>query len=231
MDQKVFAEYLEKRYHDQINYYERASGKNQKKYKNYQWLLIILSTLTTILAALPEAFYLKYVVVVTAGLVTIFTAALKTFQYQELWTNYRSTIEDLKPEWYYYLFNIKEHGYGAEGIDNETKFVENVETILKGEHKNWSTKMNSANSKQQEELQNLLDKMIREKFKTQRTDPSNVTTAVETENSVEVTGTDKTEEKTTRQTNVESTETETGDDKIIEPEENTDEGTGNEKKA
>ena len=52
MDATIFAEYLEKRYQDQLNFYKNASAKNQKKYKNYQWMLIILSTITTILAAL-----------------------------------------------------------------------------------------------------------------------------------------------------------------------------------
>ena len=71
MDASTFTDYLEKRYKDQLNYYEETSGQNQKKYKLYQWLLIILSTLTTILAALPsDKFDLKYFIVVAAGLVT-----------------------------------------------------------------------------------------------------------------------------------------------------------------
>jgi hypothetical protein len=41
MDASLFNEYLEKRYYDQIKYYSSASAKNQKKYKNFQWILII----------------------------------------------------------------------------------------------------------------------------------------------------------------------------------------------
>jgi hypothetical protein len=136
MDTATFNDYLEKRYYDQLKFYESASAKNQKRYKRFQWTLIILSTLTTIMAAIPrEEFDLHYAVVATAALVTILTSALKTFQYQELWVNYRSTIEQLKPEIYYYNFNAGE--YGQAGIDKEVLFITRVEQILNKEHDGW----------------------------------------------------------------------------------------------
>ena len=151
MDKATFETYLKDRYEDQINYYEKASGKNQKKYKNYQWLLIILSTLTTILAALPSGkFELKYIIVITAGLVTVLSSALKTFQYQELWVSYRATIEKLRPEIFYYNFNIGD--YGQTGTDKESLFVTRVEGILSKEHDSWPTfkqLMNAAGKQEQ----------------------------------------------------------------------------------
>ena len=136
MDKSTFDEYLTKRYQDQINYYEKASARNQQKYKNYQWLLILLSTLTTILAALPNGkFELKYIIVLTSGIVTILSTALKTFQYQELWLSYRKTIEQLKPEIYYYQLHVGD--YSQPGVDRETLFVSRVEGILGKEHEAW----------------------------------------------------------------------------------------------
>jgi hypothetical protein len=137
MDANTFNEYLEKRYQAQMIYYSKAAGKNQKRYTNFQWMLIILSTLTTIMAALPrsENFNLQYAVVVTAALVTILTSALKTFQYQELWVSYRATIEQLKPEIYYYHFNVGD--YGKDGADKESIFISHVEAILSKEHDGW----------------------------------------------------------------------------------------------
>ncbi len=170
MDSATFAEYLEKRYQDQLNYYEKASGKNQKKYKFFQWTLIILSTLTTIMAALPRSdkFDLQYVVVFTAALVTILTSALKTFQYQELWVNYRSIIEQLKPEIYYYHFNAGD--YGQAGIDKESLFVTRVESILSKEHDAWPVYKKLINSdgkqgQQNDNLQKKPDDLITENFK------------------------------------------------------------------
>ena len=135
MDSETFKEYLEKRYYDQLNYYEKSSGRNQKKYKNFQWVLIILSALTPVLAALNEDFKLQFLVVIVSAIVAILTTGLKTFQYQELWANYRATCEQLKPEIHYYNFNVGP--YGMTGVDKEALFISRVETILDKEHQGW----------------------------------------------------------------------------------------------
>lgn len=155
MDKAAFNDYLEKRYYDQLKYYSSSSKKNQKRYKNIQWILIILSTVTTILAALPRTdhFDFKYLIVVTAALVTILTSGLKTFQYQELWVNYRSFAEQLKPEIYYYNFSVGD--YGKEGTDKESLFVSRVEQILSKEHTEWPAvkKTSDQNNPQQQQEQ------------------------------------------------------------------------------
>ncbi len=136
MDSKTFQEYLDKRYYDQLNYYEKSSGRNQKRYKNFQWILIILSALTPVLAALELAgFPLNMLVIIVSALVAILTTGLKTFQYQELWANYRTTCEQLKPEIHYYNFNVGP--YGIAGVDKESLFISRVETILDKEHQSW----------------------------------------------------------------------------------------------
>ena len=136
MDKEAFNEYYEKRYRDQMDYYDRSSMKNQKKYRRFQWILIVLSAITPILAAIDwEKFNLQIVVVVVSAIVAILTTSLKTFQYQELWVNYRATHEQLKPEIHYYNFNVGP--YGAPGIDKEALFISRVETILDKEHQGW----------------------------------------------------------------------------------------------
>ena len=49
--------------------------------------------------------------------------------------SYRSTIEQLKPELFYYNFNVGD--YGQPGVDKETLFVSRIESILDKEHKSW----------------------------------------------------------------------------------------------
>src|SRR4030095_2908153 len=116
MDNEVFREYVENRYKNQMSYYSKASDKNQNKYKQFQWVLIILSALTPILAAFIDRWPdLQIPVVIISAIVAIITAGLKTFQYQEMWVNYRATNELLKPEIYYYNFSVGP--YGEEGID------------------------------------------------------------------------------------------------------------------
>ncbi len=134
MDKDTFNEYVETRYKGQLGYYSKASAKNQTRYKQFQWILIVLSATTPILAAFdPQRMQLPLIVI--SGLVAILTAGLKTFQYQELWINYRATNELLKPEIHYYRFGVGP--YAEEGIDKETLFVSRVESILDKEHVNW----------------------------------------------------------------------------------------------
>ena len=127
MDKAVFDEYVENRYKKQMAYYSNASAKNQKKYKLFQWILIILSAVTPVLAAMngltlshAEQIYtigsqvIQILLVVVSSIVAILTTGLKTFQYQDLWVNYRATYEQLKPEIYYYEFNIGP--YAAAGL-------------------------------------------------------------------------------------------------------------------
>ena len=148
MDKAAFDEYVENRYKHQMEYYSKASSKNQKKYKLFQWILIILSAVTPVLAALngvtwshEEKTYnissqlLQILLVVISSIVAILTTGLKTFQYQDLWVNYRTTYEQLKPEIYYYEFNIGP--YAEIGVDKESLFVSRVEAILSAEHMQW----------------------------------------------------------------------------------------------
>ncbi len=208
MDPKVFDEYLVNRYEDQIGYYEKASAKNQIKYKSYQWLLIILSTLTTILAALPsDNSRLKYFIVITAGAVTILSSALKTFQYQELWISYRSTIEQLRPELFYYKFNVGD--YGQTDIDKETLFVTRIEGILGKERESWPIYKNllgGGSQQAMDELQIKLDELAREKFKTKKPGAAVVEPPADIENTETGTETDVANVAET-----EGTDTNTGD--------------------
>jgi len=160
MDKALFDEYVENRYKKQMQYYSNTAAKNQKKYKLFQWVLIILSAVTPVLAAMSgftwsheEKTYtigsqiLQILLVVVSSVVAILTTGLKTFQYQDLWVNYRATYEQLKPEIYYYEFSVGP--YSVAGIDKESVFVSRVEAILNAEHVQWppAKKLNESQNK------------------------------------------------------------------------------------
>lgn len=147
MDKETFSEYVENRYKGQLGYYDKAAGKNQKKYRTCQWALIILSALTPILVALDTTWmYQKITVVIVSATVAILTTGLKTFQYQELWVSYRSTYEQLEPELHYYSFGVGP--YSSADTDKEALFVNRVEAILDKEHASWpAKKMNEEKNK------------------------------------------------------------------------------------
>jgi hypothetical protein len=157
MNKATFDDYVENRYRHQMEYYSKAAGKNQKRYKLFQWILIVTSAITPVLAALNGKKFgnfspdLQMLVVFVAAVVAILTTGLKTFNYQELWINYRSTYEKLKPEIYYYEFNIGP--YSADGLDKESLFVSRVEAMLDAEHTLWppAKKLQDSNQKSRSE--------------------------------------------------------------------------------
>ena len=147
MDKATFDDYVTNRYMKQMEYYRDTAAKNQKKYKLFQWTLIVLSAVTPVLAALSSVSWFQdkdanaigvqlihILLVIVSSIVAILTTGLKTFQYQELWTIYRSTYEQLKPEKYYYDFGI---GQYATAENKESLFVTRVEAMLDREHANW----------------------------------------------------------------------------------------------
>ncbi|MEO6330100.1 MAG: DUF4231 domain-containing protein [Ginsengibacter sp.] len=164
MEKAIFDDYVAKRYMGQMEYYSTTSAKNQKKYKLFQWTLIVLSALTPVLAALSGVTWsrnnvtnnfgaqlIQILLVLVSSIVAILTTGLKTFQYQELWAIYRTTYEQLKPEIYYYEFSIGP--YAASGVDKESLFVSRVESILNKEHVQWppAKKIQEAQEKQKPE--------------------------------------------------------------------------------
>jgi hypothetical protein len=153
MEAEAFKHYVENRYEPQMKYYSGASAKNQLIYKRYQMVLIILSAVTPVLAALKgikikfidsgNSLDLNVLVLVVSSIVAILTTILKTFNYQELWIISRTTLEKLKPEKYYYEGSVGP--YGESGVDKEALFVTRIETILGAEHGQWPPAKNLDN--------------------------------------------------------------------------------------
>lgn len=135
MNTEDFKKYLKERYEDQINWYDKKSIWNQKKYLRFQWTVIVLSAITPVLVAIvPEA--TRWPAVVISALVAIGTTSLKTFKYQENWINYRTTCETLRKEIYFYTAGVGEY----KDIDErESLFVERVESLTSRENTMWLT--------------------------------------------------------------------------------------------
>jgi hypothetical protein len=140
MDKELFNDYVKNRYNDQMAFYDKNSVKNKTRYKTLQWTVIVLSSLSTAMAATGNIKQLQFLIVISTLLVAILTTGLKTFNYQELWVNYRNTTEQLKPELYYYEFRVGP--YAEKGINREALFVARVESILDKEHASWPASKN-----------------------------------------------------------------------------------------
>ena len=138
MEQNKFSDYLAERYEDQIDWYDGKAAAQQKMYRWMQWTVIVLAALTPILIEInlnkATANGFDHLPTVTAAVVAILTAGLKTFKYQENWINYRTTCETLRKEKHYYDAEIGD--YGTAG-DKEALFVDRVESLISRENTMW----------------------------------------------------------------------------------------------
>ena len=147
MNREDFQKYLKERYEEQINWYDKKSIWNQKMYRRFQWVVIVLSAITPVLVAIvainPEANETSWLLTKTSwlavgisALVAIGTTGLKTFKYQENWINYRTTCETLRKEIHFYKAAVNEY---KDTEDPEALFVERVESLISRENTMWLT--------------------------------------------------------------------------------------------
>ena len=119
------------RLEDQLGWYDRRSGDNQRRYK---WLKLLE---IAVAASLPVVAAVHSPVWVTGGLaavVVVLEGAQHLFQYQQNWITYRSTAEALKHERYLYLAKA---GPYAEG-DRHRQLAERLEGLVSQEHAKWT---------------------------------------------------------------------------------------------
>lgn len=138
MDAEDFKKYIEERYEDQINWYDKKSIWNQKMYRRFQWAVIVLSAITPVLVAIvairPEAKETSWFAVAISALVAIGTTGLKTFKYQENWISYRTTCETMRKEIHFYKAGVSDY---KNTEDPEALFVERVEALISRENTMW----------------------------------------------------------------------------------------------
>ena len=104
-------------------------------YKNIQWCVIILASITPILVVIGGTWE-RWCAVIISVLVAIGISALKVFKYQESWINYRTTCETLRKEIHYYNAGIDDY---KKSDDPMAIFVGRVETLISRENTLWLT--------------------------------------------------------------------------------------------
>lgn len=152
MNDEKFEKYLEGRYSDQVNWYDRKSARNKKFYCIFQWSVIVLSaTLPVLVVSLSNDH--KWISATLAVILAIGTAGLKTFKLQENWINYRTMAETLRKEKYFYDAGIDDYSdpSGANAL-----FVERVEALISREHSLWITVHQPKDKKESEQSRGVL---------------------------------------------------------------------------
>jgi hypothetical protein len=137
------------RLEEQISWYDRKSGSNQRAYKRIKIVEIIAAAVIPFAAAFNSDF--RYVAYVTGSLgviITILEGLLHLNQYQENWTAYRSTCEALRHEKYCFLAKAADYATTA---DPRALLAERVESLVSQEHAKWSATQQQTSSQKHAE--------------------------------------------------------------------------------
>ena len=120
------------RLEDQVDWYDRKSASNQRVFKRLKVLQLVAAAMVPVAASVDAAVW------ITGGLgalVVVVEGIQQLGQYQQNWTNYRSTCEALKHEKYLYL---AEAGHYHASENPERMLAERIEGLVSQEHAKWT---------------------------------------------------------------------------------------------
>jgi len=119
------------RLEDQINWYDRKSGDNQRRYK---WLKLLEFAVAAALPVVAGIGSPVLVIGALAAVIVVLEGAQHLYQFQEHWITYRSTAEALKHERYLYLAEAGPYL----GEDRHRQLAERIEGLISQEHAKWT---------------------------------------------------------------------------------------------
>jgi uncharacterized protein DUF4231 len=123
------------RVEDQIGWYDRKSLTNQQSFKRIKVFEIVAAAIIPFLAGFPVFKAWAWVTALLGVLITISEGILHLNQYQQNWTNYRSTCEALKHEKFLYLAKA---GPYATASNPHALLSERAEAITSQENAKWT---------------------------------------------------------------------------------------------
>jgi hypothetical protein len=123
------------RLNDQLDWYDKKSGDNQRRYKQIKVAQLVLASSIPVFA-LVGATWGRWVTAILGSSVAILEGLQQLGQYNNLWVSYRATAEQLKHEKYLFLA----HSGPYKGLKEEEALVrlaERVEEQVSTEHAKW----------------------------------------------------------------------------------------------
>jgi hypothetical protein len=127
------------RLEDQIRWYSSKSRQARRTFKIIKVVEILAAAFIPFLGSLPFPGLKPHLVFVTGALgvlITILEGLLHLNQYQQNWTNYRSTAEALKHEKFLYLAHAGPYTGAA---NPQAQLAEHVEGLVSQEHSQWTS--------------------------------------------------------------------------------------------
>jgi hypothetical protein len=129
------------RLQDQIGWYDKKSAVNQSRFKLFKVCQIVTAAAIPVAAGVSAPAWL---VGGAGALIVVLEGLQQLEQYQQNWTSYRSTCEQLRHEQFLYLAHA---GPYADVPDPEAVLAERVESLVSQEHAAWVANRDDANKK------------------------------------------------------------------------------------
>ena len=123
------------RLNDQLEWYDHKSGVNQKRYKQIQAAQIILATSIPVFSLIGD-YWGRLIMAILGASVAILAGFQQLGNYNDLWTTYRATAEQLRHE--KFLFLAQSGPYRTvQGKEALRLLAERVEERVSTEHAKW----------------------------------------------------------------------------------------------
>lgn len=128
-------EYIISRVDDQIGWYDKKSQSAQSWFKYLRGAELVAAAAIPLIAGFAvDPFPVTLTLGILGALIALFSAVISLNQFQENWTEYRTTCESLKHEKFLYL--TKAEPYHEE--KSFSLFVQRVESLISKENSAWS---------------------------------------------------------------------------------------------
>jgi hypothetical protein len=125
------------RLQDQIAWYDRKSQVAQSRFKLMKVLQIVLAAAIPVAATTAAP---RWLIGAAGALIVVLEGLQQLEQYQQNWTAYRSTCEQLKHEQFLFLA----HAGPYSAADPEALLAERVESLVSQEHAAWTANREEA---------------------------------------------------------------------------------------
>lgn len=127
--------YIADRVDNQIDWYDKKSQSAQFRFKFLRCIEILSAAAIPLIAGFAkDPFPVTLILGGLGALIAVISSVISLNQYQENWTEYRTTCESLKHE--KYLFLTKAEPYHEE--EHYRLFVQRVESMISKENSAWS---------------------------------------------------------------------------------------------
>jgi hypothetical protein len=137
------------RLNDQLEWYDRKSGENQKLYKQIKVAQLVLAGSIPVFALVGDTWG-RWVTAILGASVAILEGLQQLGQYNNLWVSYRATAEQLKHE--KFVFLAKSGPYrDIEEEEALKRLAERIEEQVSTEHAKWVSERGQQAERQREQ--------------------------------------------------------------------------------